>query len=99
MLGSFPPVPGTTGSLLCMSKLDLVLRVKSHIDTKNHSMKLSLFRIRVCPDPELFGLKDPDPDPRLFQPKLKNMFLKFILKVSKLFIIRHTIIILKNRRF
>jgi len=45
----------------------------------------AVFRIR--PDPKLFGLKDPDPDPKLlisdldpdpplFHTKLKNMFQK-----------------------
>jgi len=34
----------------------------------------SVFRIR--PDPKLFGLKDPDPDPPLFHTKLKNMLIR-----------------------
>ena len=49
----------------------------------------TVFRIRIRPDPKLFGLKDtdpdpkllisdpdlaPDPDPPLFHTKLKNMF-------------------------
>ena len=25
----------------------------------------AVFRIRIRPDPKLFGLKDPDPDPKL----------------------------------
>ena len=28
-------------------------------------MSASVFRIRIRPDPKLFGLKDPDPDPKL----------------------------------
>jgi len=44
-----------------------------------------VFRIRIRPDPKLFGLmdpdrklliSDPDPDPPLFHAKLKNMFYK-----------------------
>jgi len=51
-----------------------------------------VFRIRIRPDPKLFGLTDPDtkllisdpdpapdPDPPLFHTKLKNMF-KNVLK-------------------
>jgi len=33
---------------------------------------LAVFRIRIRPDPKLFGLKDPDPS--LFHTKLRNMF-------------------------
>jgi len=49
---------------------------------------LPLFRIRIRPDPKLFGLKDldpkslipdPAPDPPLFHTKLRNMF-KNVLK-------------------
>ena len=49
----------------------------------------AVFRIRIRPDPKLFGLRDPDPkllisdpdpdpdpDPSLFRIKLRNMFLK-----------------------
>jgi len=51
----------------------------------------AVFRIRIRPDPKLFGLKDPDPDrklsisdpdpapdpyPSLFHTKLRNMFKK-----------------------
>jgi len=32
----------------------------------------AVFRIRICPDPKLFGLKDPDLP--LFHIELKNMF-------------------------
>jgi len=36
----------------------------------------AVFRIRIRPDPKLFGLEDPapDPDPPLFQTKPKNLF-------------------------
>jgi len=43
-------------------------------------MNSLVFRIRIHPDPKLFGLMDPDPaldpdpDPPLFHTKLKNMF-------------------------
>jgi len=45
----------------------------------------AVFRIRIRPDPKLFGLKDlnskllisdPDPDPSLSHTKLRNMFQK-----------------------
>jgi len=44
---------------------------------------ISVFRIRISPDPQSFGLIDPDatlfisdPDPPLFHLKLKNIFKK-----------------------
>jgi hypothetical protein len=55
-------------------------------------------RIRIHPDPKLFGLKDPDPDPKLlisdldpdsapdpsiFHTKLRNMFKKCTKKLKK----------------
>jgi len=44
----------------------------------------AVFRIRIRPDPKLFGLKNPDPaldpDPSLFHTKLINMFEKCIKK-------------------
>jgi len=53
--------------------------------TFNHCLFIwqPVFRIRIRPDPKLFGLKDPDPkflisdpdpDPSLFHNKLTNMF-------------------------
>jgi len=64
-----------------------------------------VFRIRICPDLKLFGLKDPDPklvisdpdpaldpDPSLFHTKLRNMFLKCTKKLKKFITISYTIL-------
>jgi len=64
-----------------------------------------VFRIRIRPDPKLFGLKDPDPDPKLlisdpdpdldpslFHTKLRKDVLKMNYKVNKFIIISYTIL-------
>ena len=67
----------------------------------------AVFRIRIRPDPKLFGLKDPDPDPKLlisdqdpapnqdpslFHTKLRKDVLKMNYKVKKFIIISYTIL-------
>jgi len=65
-------------SMLYGYTYDLTLVLTSTSDSSH-----PVFRIRIRPDPKLFGIKDPDPkliisdldpDPPLFHTKLKNMF-------------------------
>jgi len=57
-------------------------------------LKPAVFRIRIRPDPKLYGLKDPDsaPDPSLFHTKHRKDVLKMNYKVNKFIIISYTIL-------
>jgi len=78
---------------LLISDLDRTWRITT--DPYRDPTWRAVFRIRIRPDPKLFGLKYPEPDPKLlisdpdpaldpdpllFQTKVRNMFLKCIKK-------------------